>query len=141
MKNEISRILEAAVDELKFRTSRSGGAGGQHVNKVETKVSLRWNVKKSEALKADKKEIVLVKLSALINKDGVLIINDESSRSQLKNKELVIAKWRTLIRQALKTKKKRKPTKPTKASLKKKRMEKETRSKLKQGRKKVKPEL
>ena len=75
------------LKECYFKTSRSSGAGGQHVNKVETKVILHFNIKNSEALSQDEKEILLIKLKNRIDKSGVLKINSQKSRSQLTNKK------------------------------------------------------
>ncbi|MCB8963810.1 MAG: aminoacyl-tRNA hydrolase [Bacteroidales bacterium] len=102
--------------EFKFSTSRSGGPGGQNVNKVSTKVELRFNVIESLLLWADEKEIVLKKLQNKINKEGELVLVSQSERSQLGNKERVIEKFYTLLRKTLTPQKLRKPTKQTKAS-------------------------
>ncbi len=108
--------------ELKFSASRSGGPGGQNVNKVSTKVELRFNVNESCILTEEEKEIIVAKLATRINNDGELIIVSQSERSQLANKEKAIERFYALISKALTVQKKRKPTKPSKTS-KEKRLE------------------
>ncbi|MBB6609757.1 aminoacyl-tRNA hydrolase [Pontibacter sp. Tf4] len=104
--------------ELQFQASRSGGAGGQNVNKVATKVELRFHVQDSELLTEDEKAIVQEKLAARINSDGYLQVVCQTERSQLQNKNLCISRFHELLRQALTPRKKRKATKPTRASVK-----------------------
>lgn len=106
----------ALKTELKFRTSRSSGPGGQSVNKVSTKVELLFDVWNSNILSEEQKEIITTKLKNRINTDGILYISSDETRSQLKNKELVIERFMNLLEDALKPIKKRKPTKPSKAS-------------------------
>jgi Protein chain release factor B len=102
--------------EFVFNTSRSSGAGGQNVNKVNTKVELRFNVTASQLLSEKEKEIISQKLHNKINDHDELILVSQTKRTQLKNKEEVIKKFYILINKALTPKKKRKPTKPTAAS-------------------------
>lgn len=110
---------EKIIQELNFKFTRSGGAGGQHVNKVSTKVVLQFDVEKSTALDADEKVILQEKLQNKISKTGLLTLSADTSRSQHKNKEIVIKRFLELIKVALKPKKKRKKTKkPHSANLK-----------------------
>ena len=134
-----------SIRELPFEqewiitTSRSSGPGGQHVNKVSTKVELRLNIPDSNLLDDEQKAILLQKLKNKITHTGDLIIVSQSTRSQLKNREAAIEKFFTILENALKPKKKRKPTRPTKASQEKRLEEKKMISEKKDQRKK--PEM
>jgi len=110
------------INEFIISASRSSGAGGQNVNKVSTKVEIRFHVASSQLLTDPEKEVILAKLANKISIEGYLIIVAQTERSQLKNKEIAIGKFYTLIEKALTPRIKRKPTKPTKAS-KEKRLE------------------
>ncbi len=126
---------EALIPEITFKTSRSSGPGGQHVNKVNTRVELRFNVDASKILLEEEKELIREKLAGRINLDGELIIAVQRSRSQLKNKKLALEKFIELLTDALKPEKERKPTNPP-AGLKKKRLaDKQKQSEKKQLRK------
>ncbi|MDD3568515.1 MAG: alternative ribosome rescue aminoacyl-tRNA hydrolase ArfB [Bacteroidales bacterium] len=122
--------------EFTFSASRSGGAGGQNVNKVNTKVELRFSIPNSHILTDREKAIVIEKLANRITADGELIIVSQVERSQLGNKLRCIEKFYELINQALTPRKKRKPTKPTKASQAKRVDKKRQRSVKKELRKK-----
>lgn len=123
--------------ELTFSTARSSGPGGQNVNKVNTKVELRFHVQNSAVLTEEQKHILLSKLSNKLSTDGELIIVSQSTRSQLKNKQEAIVKFIDLIYKTLKPRKKRVPTKPTKASKEKRLENKKRNSEIKQGRRKL----
>ena len=103
-------------DEFTFKTSRSGGKGGQNVNKVSTKVELYFNIKNSGILTEEEKLTISNKIKSKIDKNGVLRIVSQSERSQLMNKKKVINKFYKIITKALKKKRTRKKTKPTEVS-------------------------
>jgi len=102
--------------ELEFNASRSDGPGGQNVNKVNSKITLRFDVSLSSILTPEEKELLIRKLGGQLTKDGVLIIQGKESRSQLQNKEDVITKFDAMLGKALVKVKPRKKTKPSKSS-------------------------
>ncbi len=102
--------------ELSFRTSRSGGPGGQNVNKVESKVELLFDVRNSVSLPDKERHIIFDRLGNKIDSDGILHISSQISRSQLENREIVVSQFIRVLRIALKPVKKRVPTRPTKTS-------------------------
>ncbi len=126
--------LELLNKEVNYKTSRSGGAGGQNVNKVSTKVDLFFNVNDSEVFSEEQKQIILEKLANRINNDGILHLQGDEARSQLKNKELVFKRLVDLISKALIPIKKRKATKPSKSAIKKRLEGKKKQSVKKQNR-------
>jgi ribosome-associated protein len=120
--------------ELVFTTSRSSGPGGQNVNKVNTKVTLRFDVEKSQLLTDEEKALLRSKLSTRITADGSLLLTAQDKRSQLQNKEAVILKLNELLAKALAKKKKRKATKPSKSAIQKRIKSKKERSEKKKWR-------
>lgn len=104
------------VSEFEFQTSRSSGPGGQNVNKVETRVSLKFHVQNSQLLSDLEKERLLKKWNSKLNNDGFIAIHSEKYRSQLQNKEETITLFRQLVEKAFTDPKPRKKTKPSKAA-------------------------
>ncbi|WP_108422395.1 alternative ribosome rescue aminoacyl-tRNA hydrolase ArfB [Flagellimonas amoyensis] len=121
--------------ELAFKAVRSGGAGGQHVNKVSSKVELTFNIPTSEGLSDAEKERLLLKLSSRLTNEGTLLLQCDEARSQHKNKELVVKRFYEVLKKALEVPKKRKATKPTKSSVEKRLQSKKKASEKKEGRK------
>jgi ribosome-associated protein len=122
---------ENIIKELHFKATRSGGAGGQHVNKVSSKIVLFFDISKSIDLSEDEKEILIINLNTKLTKDKILILRCDESRSQHKNKEIVTDRFLQIIISGLKVQKLRKATKPSKTSI-----EKRLVTKKKQGLKK-----
>ena len=128
--------LELLITEISFKTSRSGGAGGQHVNKVSTKVELDFDIKNSHILTEDQKELILQKLATKVTTDGVLQIIAQSERSQLRNKKIALEKFREIIASCFFVPKKRKPSKIPKAVKEKRLRTKKLKAELKKRRRK-----
>ena len=99
--------------------SRSGGPGGQNVNKVNSKISVRFDIPHSEILTAEERDVILQRLSAYLTKDGILQISSQESRSQLENKQFVLAKLDALLAKAFEKRKRRKKSTPSAAAVKK----------------------
>lgn len=132
----MKRLQERGLEkELEFQTSRSGGPGGQHANKVSSKVEVRFYPDNSDVLTETEKYKVREKLSHRISNEGALIITAQESRSQHVNKDIVTEKLFALLEEALKPRRRRKKTKPSYAAKQKRLKKKKERSEKKQNRK------
>lgn len=133
----INDELTIPLAELSFRFSRSSGPGGQHVQKSSTRVELLFDVANSPSLTDAERARVLGRLSSYVDTSGVLHLVSQSERSQLRNREEVIARFQALVRKALKRRKRRKPTQPTTASKERRLRTKKRRGQIKQWRGKI----
>ena len=122
--------------EIFFRTARSGGKGGQNVNKVETMVEAWWHVEASRLFSAEEKALISTKLQSRINKDGYLLVKSSETRSQLENKGIAKQKLETLVAQSLIRPKARKKVKLSRAMIERRLESKRKASEKKQARRK-----
>jgi ribosome-associated protein len=124
--------------EIRFKTARSGGKGGQNVNKVETMVEGYWDITATNLLNEDQRLRIKEKLANRITAEGYLLVKSQTERSQLGNKQQVIKKMNALVNKALIVPKKRKATKPSRAAKEKRIENKKKNSEIKRDRIKIK---
>ena len=130
----ISDELAIPLAELSFRFSRSSGPGGQHVQKSSTRVELLFDVTNSPSLAEEQRTLILERLAGYLDSTGVLHLVSQSERSQLRNREEVIARLQSLLQQALRRRKRRRSTRPTAASRERRLRKKRQRSQIKEWR-------
>lgn len=134
---QINSELSIPLAELSFRYSRSSGPGGQHAQKSSTRVELLFDVLGSPSLTDSQRTRVLERLAGYVDTAGLLHLLSQSERSQLRNKEEVVARFQTLMHKALKRRKRRKASRPTAQSKERRLSEKKQRSQTKKQRRKV----
>jgi ribosome-associated protein len=130
----INENLSIPADELQFRFSTSSGPGGQHANRSSTRVTLLFNVAQSPSLNEPTRERLLKNLTSYLDREGVLQIHVQDTRSQYQNREIAIQRWQQLLATALKPRKRRYKTNPNRAAIEKRLAEKKQRSQVKKGR-------
>jgi ribosome-associated protein len=132
----VNERLSIPRHELSARASRAGGAGGQHVNTSSTRIEILWNVRTSAALDEETRARLLEKLATRIDGEGLIRVVASDRRSQRQNRESAEERLVELVRKALVIQKKRRPTKPSRASKEKRISEKKKRGETKAGRRK-----
>ena len=128
---------QSFLPEITFHTSRASGPGGQNVNKVESRVELRFNLPASQVLTETQKALILEKIGNQLTAEGLLLVVAQDDRSQLRNKEIALARFHALLLKSLRRPKPRKATKPSKAAVRKRLEGKKIQSDKKANRRKL----
>jgi len=136
----ITDKVSIPLSELSFRFSRSSGPGGQHADRTETRVELVFDLARSPSLSEEQRERALRAMASYLDQGGIMHLVSESTRSQLRNRQEVMERFRTLLREALRVPKKRYPTRARKAAREKRLEEKRRRSEIKRRRRPVLPD-
>ena len=136
----ITHNVSIHISELHFRFARSSGPGGQHVNRSATQVELLFDVANSPSLNETQRQRVLRKLKSRIDKEGVLHLVSQETRSQLRNREEVVDRFQELMREALHVPKRRRPTRPSRVARERRLASKRRRSETKRSRRPVQPD-
>jgi ribosome-associated protein len=136
----ITDKVSIPLSELSFRFSRSSGPGGQHASRTETRVELLFDLASSPSLSEQQRQRAVRALTPYLDQHGIVHLASQSTRSQLRNRQEVVERFRTLLREALKVRRKRYPTKPSKAAQEKRLEEKRHRSEVKNKRRPVLPD-
>jgi len=134
---EITLNIPDLSAEIQFFSTRSSGPGGQNVNKVNSRVELRFDLKNSQLISEAQKSVLMVKLATKISSEGILSVISQRYRSQLSNKEDAVAKFYQILTKALTPVKPRKKTSPSKSSVEKRLTEKRINAEIKQNRQKI----
>lgn len=130
----ITNTLTIPLSELRFRFTRSSGPGGQHVNRSATRVELLFDVAGSSSLTEAQRERAMEALAPYIDSDGVLHLVSQTFRSQLRNREEVVERFRTLMHKAMRVPKRRRPTRPSRVAQERRLARKRRRSEIKRQR-------
>lgn len=135
----INQRLVIPASELEFRATRSGGPGGQHANTSATRVELTWNVRASPSLTDRRRELILSRIGSRLDSEGTLRLVCDTHRSQHRNRQEVVERFAELVAGALRPVKKRKKTRPTRASKERRLKKKKQRGRVKKLRGRVDP--
>ena len=127
-------MVDCLLGELTFRTSRSSGPGGQHVNKTESRVELLWDLEHTRCLDDVQKSLLTRRIRSRLTEEGVLILASDKYRSQHRNRQDVTERFLDLLKAGLKPVKKRRPTKPSRTSVEKRIKGKKIRGEIKRSR-------
>ncbi len=136
----VTEEVAIPMSEFGFRFSRSGGPGGQHANRTETRVELLFDLAGSPSLSEEQRERALRRMTPHLDHQGVVHVVSQSTRSQLRNRQEVVERFGDLLREALRVRRKRRPTSPTGAAQEDRLEEKRRRSEIKKARRKVLPD-